>query len=428
MIPPERRVSFVEWIQGSSPHKQIILQGHGAYAELTKAYVEGIVGVVSAMVNSVEMADDPNRKIWFIADEFGQMGKIPVRPLFEVGRSRGVRCIVACQDFAQLEEIHGAPFVRALVGMCGTLLVGQIMQGETAEALCKAFGAREVERANVSSSSGGSGSGSGGSTTLSYNRDEVPLYKASELTSRLGLTHDGSGVVMLLFTGGNAYELRWPLYDMRRERLAHCPAPWTLGLSGMEPLPAPSLATRGVSPALRTLAPDGTAPPTASPSDPSLPDRLAAGQSAEPMDAVAILGELDSLADVGSGVLPASVETAGKEGPSTRLSQQRQEAEQEPEPKAAKVSDPRQPTEALIVEAVSHDGQAMSHAHEAEPLFDAAAELAAVNFGHAPIGLAIELATALDASTPAASGPQQRVHMGQAQRGGSSADSRHGAR
>lgn len=218
-----RRVSFVEWIQGRSKFKQIILQGHGAYAELTKSYVEGIVGVVSAMVNSVEMTDDPDRKIWFIADEFAQMGKMPVRPLFEVGRSRGVRCVVACQDFAQLEEIHGAPMVKALVGMCGTLLVGQIMQGETAEQLCKAFGSREVERRNTPLS----GSGTAGAS--SFSREEVPLYKPSELTSRLGLAEDGSGVVLLLFTGGRAYELRWPIYKMRSERPPHVPAPWTLG-------------------------------------------------------------------------------------------------------------------------------------------------------------------------------------------------------
>lgn len=224
-LPASRRVSFVDWTKGKSPRRQIILQGHGAYAELTKCYVEGIVGVVSAMVNSVEMADDPNRKIWFVADEFGQMGRLPVRPLFELGRSRGVRCVVACQDFAQLEEIYGAPMVKALVGMCGTLLVGQVMQGETAEQLCKAFGTREVERRNISSS--------GGSATLSFSRDEVPLYKPSELTTRFGLTEDGDGVVMLLFTGGHAYELLWPLYGMRKERAAHEPAPWTHG-SGVD--------------------------------------------------------------------------------------------------------------------------------------------------------------------------------------------------
>jgi hypothetical protein len=226
--PLERRISFVEWTHGKARHPQVILQGHGAYADLTKSYVEGIVGVVSAIINSVEIEDDPNRKIWFVADEFGQMGKIPVRPLFEVGRSRGVRCVVACQDLAQIEEIYGQQMVNALVAMCGTLIVGQMMQGETAEKLCKAFGTREVERANLSSSSGG---GVGGkSSTLSFNRDEVALYKPSELSARLGLTQDGTGVKLVLFTGGTAYELFWPHYNVRRERPPHVPAPWTTSL------------------------------------------------------------------------------------------------------------------------------------------------------------------------------------------------------
>lgn len=228
--PADRRVSFVDWTQGRSRIKQIILQGHGAYGELTKSYVEGVVGIVSAIVNSVEMRDDPNRKIWFIADEFAQMGKVPVRALFEVGRSRGFRCVVACQDFAQLEEIYGAPMVKALVAMSGTILVGQIMQGDTAEALCKAFGTREVERANLSSSYQGSGGSSNRSSTLSYNRDEIALYKPSELASRLGLTPDGRGVRLVLFTGGDAYELFWPHFNMRDERAGHVPAPWTLAV------------------------------------------------------------------------------------------------------------------------------------------------------------------------------------------------------
>jgi hypothetical protein len=177
--------------------------------------------------------DDPDRKIWFIADEFAQMGKIPVRPLFEVGRSRGVRCVVACQDFAQLEELYGASMVKALTGMCGTLLVGQIMQGETAEQICKAFGSREVERVNTSSSYNGAGGGPNGSTTLSFNREEVDLYKPSELSSRLGLSTDGTGVTLILFTGGQAYELFWPHYKMRRERPGHMPAPWTTGVAAI---------------------------------------------------------------------------------------------------------------------------------------------------------------------------------------------------
>lgn len=230
-VPEGRRISFVEWTRGKARFPQVILQGHGAYAELTKGYVEGIVGVISALINSVEMDDDPNRKLWFIADEFGQMGKIPIRPLFEVGRSRGVRCVVACQDLAQLEEVHGPMMVKALVSMSGTVLVGQMMQGETAEQMAKALGTREVERPNVSSSYAGTGGSSNRSTTVSFARDEIAIYKPSELASRLGLTPDDKGVRLALFTGGHAYELFWPKYEMRRERTAHVPAAWTLGVA-----------------------------------------------------------------------------------------------------------------------------------------------------------------------------------------------------
>jgi hypothetical protein len=224
--PASRRVSLVEWTHGQTRHRQIFLQGHGAYPDLTKGYLEGVFGVVSAIVNSVEMDDDPSRKLWIIADEAPQMGKVPIRPLLDVGRSRGVRCVLACQDLAQLEEIHGKHTAKAMASMVGTLLVGQIMQGDTAEQICKAMGTTEVERANVSSSLGGGG-GAGKSTTLSFSRDELAVYKPSELGSRLGPTPDGKGVKMALFTGGNAYELMWPHFPMPARRSAHKPAAWT---------------------------------------------------------------------------------------------------------------------------------------------------------------------------------------------------------
>lgn len=428
--PPARRVSFVEWIQGRSPHRQIILQGHGAYAELTKAYVEGIVGIVSAMVNSVEMTDDPNRKIWFIADEFGQMGKIPVRPLFEVGRSRGVRCVVACQDFSQLEEIHGAAMVKALVGMCGTILVGQVMQGETAEQLCKAFGAREVERANISSSSGAGGAGAGASTTLSYNRDEVPLYKPSELTSRLGLTEDGLGVVLLLFTGGQAYELRWPLYDVRQEREPHVPAPWTLGwtdLRGVAVL-APSAGTEPDSvehqksqdqePAeARDTGPGRLNQGSASTNSPRVADVAKQGSGAAAPDAQSssdrksavphramdgALAKPRGIDQVGRLQVPVSETTASLEG--------------------------GPPKEMIVIEANSRD--AVDKVEEPQgdaALSDAAFELMASKSGLGPLGLAVEVAAAIEASSSASNAPKQSVRMGPAPRTGVAGQRRAGS-
>ena len=223
--PRERRVGFADWAMGKSRFPQIIMQGHGAYAELTSGYVEGIVGTVSAMVNSVEMRDDPSRKVWVIADEFPKMGKIPIGPLFDVGRSRGYRCVVAFQDFAQIEEVHGAPMVKTLMSLCGAMIIGRTGPGETAERLCKALGSRESERVTDSTPSGS------GSAALarSFAREEVPLYSPSELASRLGKSRDGKSMVLVLCLEGEAYELSWPIFPSRYEREAIVPAPWTSG-------------------------------------------------------------------------------------------------------------------------------------------------------------------------------------------------------
>lgn len=411
-VSKKRRISFVEWTQGRSPFKQVILQGHGAYSELTKAYVEAVIGVVSAMVNSVEMVDDPNRKIWFIADEFAQMGKVPVRPLFEVGRSRGVRCVVACQDFAQLEEVYGEPMVKALVGMCGTLLVGQVMQGETAESLCKAFGSREVERANYSSSfgAGGGGPGSGKSTTLSYNREEVPLYKPSELTSRLGLNREGTAVTLLLFTGGQAYELDWPLFDIKRAREPHVPAPWTLGC-GPDARP----------PTIPVASAQGPAA-SRSPGEARAADAEGKGEAVDPRATVDhALKELEQLTEQ-----PPSSDSRDRDpdrdrtvgSTPSRHSEGAGQSEVSQDGSPAMPAAPKLHVEVVASPPVSAvqsslPSSAPEQASEPvpEPVFDALAELAAMKLGGHVFGAAVEVAAVLDAAKAPTDAPAQTVRL-----------------
>ena len=230
-LPAQRRISFVRWTKDPKiATRQIMLQGNGAYPELTRAYVEGIVSVIAGIVNSVELDDDPARKLWILADEFAQMGKIPIRPLFEVGRSRGVRCVVACQDFAQLEEVHGKEGTRALISMCGTLMVGRIGPGETAETLSKNLGTREVERSNVSTSYDGKAGSSSPTTTLTYSRDSLALYVPAELAARLGDKPSLNGCVFAVAVQGKTYEILWPYFSMPKVRKAHVAAQWTLGV------------------------------------------------------------------------------------------------------------------------------------------------------------------------------------------------------
>ncbi|WP_347554857.1 type IV secretion system DNA-binding domain-containing protein [Robbsia sp. KACC 23696] len=250
-LPQERRVSLVDWISEKARHRQLLVQGHGSYSELTKSYVAAMVETISGVVNSVEMSDSFTRKVWFVADEFPKMGRIPVLPLFEVGRSRGVRCVVACQDFGQLEELHGEKAVRALLAMCGTLVVGQMMSGKTAKEICEVLGMREVERPSSGQGGGSRSTTSGGAVGTSYSRDEMQMYHPSEFASRLGPTPDQRGVRMIVFTQGDAHELVWPHFPMPVRRRAHVPAQWTIGaLAGPQSLPpngpsGESLAHRG---------------------------------------------------------------------------------------------------------------------------------------------------------------------------------------
>jgi len=226
--PAHRRISFAEWTLAEPRHRQIFIQGHGSYPQLTQALTQGILGVVAGLVSSPELPDSFDRKLWIVADEFAQMGKVPLRKICEVGRSKGARVVMATQDFAQLEEIHGKHSVQALISMCGTLVVGQVGPGDTAETLCKALGSREVERRSVSESTPARGA-EAGSTTVSFAREDLALYKPSELATRLGVNREGNGVVMALATGGDVYELTWPITKWKQARKPYEPAAWITG-------------------------------------------------------------------------------------------------------------------------------------------------------------------------------------------------------
>jgi len=228
-VPAERRLSFVSWTQGTSGPRQVILQGHGSYGPLTRAFARPIVEVVAGLLASPEMTDDETRKRWLICDECPALGKCDLPLVVEQGRSRGFRCVLACQDFLQMEEVHGERVARSLVSMVGTVVVGRVSPGHTADKLAQAIGSREVERPNVSTSSSG-GPGSGESTTRSFSREQIPVYLPSELASRLGPNRDRGGVVMALLTAGNAHELFWPFVKLAKERPRMVAAPWTLGV------------------------------------------------------------------------------------------------------------------------------------------------------------------------------------------------------
>lgn len=227
-FPVNRRISIREWVL-SKPikHRQIILQGNGSYRDLTLAFVPGIIEILSGLISGSEMPNYPEEKTWAVADEVAEMGKVSIQQIFSMGRSRNVRGVLACQDFSQLEKIHGREFVQSLLSMSGTVLVGKIGIGETAEMIVKAIGSQEVEKKQVSVNV--SEQGGERNQSRSYTREDISLYKPSELSSRLGSDAKPGTVIFAALMDGDAYEIEWPIAHYPDQRPSFVPAAWTKG-------------------------------------------------------------------------------------------------------------------------------------------------------------------------------------------------------
>ncbi|MHB9018040.1 MAG: type IV secretion system DNA-binding domain-containing protein [Burkholderiales bacterium] len=198
-----QKISFRAWLAYDEPMRNkrariLILQGSGRFAELQKAYIGAILGVVSGQVNSPDFAESKTRKIWLCLDEFAQLGKVPnFAPLIEVGRSKGVRVVIGTQDISQIIDLYGKDTSSSLVSMIGTHIYCRILPGDTAETVSRAIGQREVERWNQNQQQGGG----------SWSPAIMPTIMPSELSNRLGPSKSG---ISALFIGyRDALILNW---------------------------------------------------------------------------------------------------------------------------------------------------------------------------------------------------------------------------
>lgn len=228
--PASQRFSFSEWLfnENIKNRRQIILQGNGRFAQLMRGYVSSIIAMLASRINSPEFSDNALRKLWFVLDEFPQIGKVDVEPLIAVGRSKGVRVILGYQDLAQIKKIYSAEDAEAFSAMVGTQIYAKVSPGETAKKISETIHKAEIERANISRAD----SGSGPSKTLMFSREEVSVVTEDQLTSELGPGPDG--VTCLLIGFDDALMITWPYQNIKnkKDRAPYVEADWVSGRSG----------------------------------------------------------------------------------------------------------------------------------------------------------------------------------------------------
>lgn len=135
----------------------------------------------------LSMPDNPNRRVYCILDEFGQLNRIPsISSLITQGRSKGASSWIGIQDLAQIEHRYSKPVRQSIQNSLSSHIVFQVTDPETAEIFSKEIG--DVTRYRTDETfSRGSGYSDGTGFHHSSNEHWNESKRTHQVTERLVL-------------------------------------------------------------------------------------------------------------------------------------------------------------------------------------------------------------------------------------------------
>lgn len=99
----------------------------------------------------LDLPEQPQHRIFVIADEVGQLGRIQaIEQALTLGRKHGLAAILAAQSVSQLIEIYGRESAQVLLSCLSSWIILRAADAETAEAMSRLIGDREVRQAQHS--------------------------------------------------------------------------------------------------------------------------------------------------------------------------------------------------------------------------------------------------------------------------------------
>ncbi len=112
---------------------------------------------------ATSLRPDPNRRIWLFLDELPElMPSDAVATSLSQGRKFGLSSVLAVQEVGQMYDRVGQYEARALLSMPKTRLILRVGDGESAEAMSKEIGDRQIQREQKSYSQAPAGGDSMG--------------------------------------------------------------------------------------------------------------------------------------------------------------------------------------------------------------------------------------------------------------------------
>lgn len=132
------RLSLRDWLaDGSAPPHTLILQRDADKPTISEAWMPIVLGVIAGFCASNKLPESKTRRIWMILDEFAQMGLVArFAQLAEVGRKKGLCCLLAIQNFSQLASIYGQEKANNIIDLAEFKFIFYLEAGPTTEAIC----------------------------------------------------------------------------------------------------------------------------------------------------------------------------------------------------------------------------------------------------------------------------------------------------
>lgn len=132
----------------------------------------------------------------------------------EIGRSKGVRVVIAFQDISQLRDVYGEHVANSWLGIVGTYIVTQLGIGETANYVAeKMVGYKTIDRIVMRKDQ-----------PDAPIRERVLVIEPHELNENLGKS--SKGIKALILGYKSAHIIEWPFSDIENVRQAYVPATW----------------------------------------------------------------------------------------------------------------------------------------------------------------------------------------------------------
>lgn len=146
-LRPKYQLSLTEWLDDPNPtYRTLILQRAPDLAALSTAWIGSAIQVIAQHLVGTRRDRNPGDQhaphspdVWFLLDEFAQLGPISSSflPLLEVGRSLGLRVMIGLQNFQQLARIQGQHAPAELLQLIGILICFRLNPGADAKRICE---------------------------------------------------------------------------------------------------------------------------------------------------------------------------------------------------------------------------------------------------------------------------------------------------